>query len=321
MLRVGLTGGIGAGKSTVARALAGLGAVVVDADVLAREVVARGTPGLAAVVERFGPGVLTPAGDLDRPALGRRVFADPEARAALNAVVHPLVAARRAELVAAAPADAVVVEDVPLLVETGAAAGLPLVVVVEAPAAERVRRLVEDRGMDEADARARLAAQATDAERRAAADVLLPNPRRPAGEPDPLPGLVEALWRDRLLPFEANLRAGRPAARGPVPERDPDPGWAAAGERARARIARVAGERALEVRHTGPTAAPGRRAPDVIEVEVLVGDLATAGAVADDLRAAGLVRRPAPPGGGEVLVSSADPGRAVDCRLRPVPPR
>lgn len=227
MLRVGLTGGIGAGKSTVSRALVALGAVLVDADVLAREVVAAGTPGLGAVVAEFGTGVLTAQGELDRPALGRIVFADPARRAALNAIVHPLVAARRAELGAAAPADAVVVEDVPLLVETGAAPGYPLVVVVEADADERLRRLVADRGLSREDAAARIAAQADDAQRRAAADVLLPNPRRPEGAPDPLPALVEQLWTQRLVPFEAALRAGTPAP--------PLPGAPSAGDLARVR--------------------------------------------------------------------------------------
>ena len=119
MLRIGLTGGIGSGKSTVAGLLAGRGAVVVDADRLAREVVAPGTPGLAAVVEEFGPQVLAADGSLDRPALAAVVFADPAARARLDAVVHPLVRARAAEATAAAPPDAVLVQDVPLLVETG----------------------------------------------------------------------------------------------------------------------------------------------------------------------------------------------------------
>ncbi|GAB3466258.1 dephospho-CoA kinase [Kineococcus endophyticus] len=221
MLRVGLTGGIGAGKSTVSRLLVQLGAVLVDADVVAREVVAVGTPGLAAVVEEFGPDVLAADGSLDRPALGRIVFGDTARREALNAIVHPLVAARRAELAAAAPDDAVVVEDVPLLVETGAAPTYPLVVVVDADAAERERRLVTERGMEVEAARARIAAQATDEERRAAADVLLPNPRHRDGVPDPLPGLVERLWRERLVPFEEGLRAGR---RGPVPVGTPAEG-------------------------------------------------------------------------------------------------
>ncbi|MEZ0493036.1 dephospho-CoA kinase [Kineococcus sp. TBRC 1896] len=212
MLRVGLTGGIGAGKSTVSRLLVQLGAVLVDADVVAREVVAAGTPGLAAVVEEFGPGVLADDGSLDRPVLGRVVFGDTGRRAALNAIVHPLVAARRAELAAAAPEDAVVVEDVPLLVETGAAPTYPLVVVVDADATERERRLVTERGMDAQAARARIAAQAGDEERRTAADVLLPNPRRDPAAPDPLPGLVGRLWSERLVPFEEGTRTGRPGA-------------------------------------------------------------------------------------------------------------
>ncbi|WP_328295970.1 dephospho-CoA kinase [Kineococcus sp. NBC_00420] len=326
MLRVGLTGGIGAGKSTGSRSLAALGAVIVDADLLAREVVAPGTPGLASIVEHFGTGVLGAEGDLDRPSLGRIVFQDAQARTVLNGIVHPLVAARRAELAAAAPTDAIVVEDVPLLVETGAAPGFPLVVVVEADAPERLRRLVEDRGMSPEDARARLAAQASDDERRAVADVLLANPRRPAGAPDPLAGLVETLWRERLLPFEADLRARRSAARGPVALVDPDPGWAAAGARTCARVSRVAGARALDVQHTGSTAVPGLVAKDVIDVQVVVADLETAAAVAEDLLAVGLVREPGRwwdrlPGGGEVdkaLASNADPGRAVNCHVRPV---
>ncbi|WP_432524379.1 dephospho-CoA kinase [Kineococcus sp. SYSU DK006] len=321
MLRVGLTGGIGAGKSTVARRLVELGAVLVDADALAREVVAPGTPGLAAVLERFGPGVLTAGGELDRPALGRLVFGDEGARAALNAIVHPLVAARRAELAAAAPADAVVVEDVPLLVETGAAPGYPLVVVVEAPEQERVRRLVEERGMREEDARARLAAQAGDEQRRAAADVLLANPRRPQGAPDPLPALVARLWHERLLPFEANLRARRPA---PRPAGAPAAGSAgersaaersaaersAAVARLRARVARAAGERALSVEPDGP-------AGEVLRVRVVVADEASAGSVAEDLLAAGLVRLPGRAGERSALAVNADPGQAVDCRVQP----
>jgi len=217
VLRVGLTGGIGAGKSTVATLLRQLGAVLVDADVLAREAVAAGSDGLAAVVAEFGPEVLTVAGELDRPALGRVVFGDPARRAALNAIVHPRVQARRAELAAQAPADAIVVEDIPLLVETGAAPTFPIVVVVHADASERERRLVTERGMSPQDARARIAAQASDEERRGAADVLLPNPRRVEGVPDPLPELVRVLWAERLLPFETNLRAERASGAGATP--------------------------------------------------------------------------------------------------------
>jgi dephospho-CoA kinase len=159
-VRVGLTGGIASGKSTVSQILAELGAVVVDADQIAREVVARGTPGLEAVVEAFGPGVLTPGGELDRPAMGAVVFADPERRAVLEAIIHPLVRARAAELEAAAGTDAVVVHDIPLLAETGQAHAFDAVIVVDVPEDVQVARMLGDRGWTEADARARIAAQA-----------------------------------------------------------------------------------------------------------------------------------------------------------------
>ncbi|GHE12971.1 dephospho-CoA kinase [Klenkia taihuensis] len=193
MLRIGLTGGIGSGKSTVSALLVERGAVLVDADVLAREVVAPGTPGLAAVVEAFGEGVLTPGGELDRPALAAVVFADPAQRARLDGVVHPLVRARAAELVAQAPQDAVVVQDVPLLVETGQAGSYDLVVVVQASLPVRLERLVQ-RGMTEEDARARIAGQATDEQRAAVADVLLHND----GTREELAAQVEAFWAERV---------------------------------------------------------------------------------------------------------------------------
>jgi dephospho-CoA kinase len=198
MLRIGLTGGIGAGKSTVSAALAAHGAVVVDADRIAREVVEPGTPGLDAVVAAFGPRVLTADGALDRPALAAVVFADPAARSRLDGIVHPLVRRRAAELeLAARQADqsAVVVHDVPLLVETGQAASYDLVLVVEAPEAVRVPRLVA-RGLPEDDARARIAAQATDEQRRAVADVVLRND----GTPEQLRAQVDRFWAERVEP-------------------------------------------------------------------------------------------------------------------------
>ncbi len=195
VLRIGLTGGIGSGKSTVARLLADRGARLIDADVLAREVVAPGTPGLAAVAEAFGPGVLTADGGLDRPALAAVVFGDPGARQRLDAIVHPLVRARSVELLAAMPPDAVVVQDIPLLVETGQAGSFDLVLVVEADPETRVGRLV-DRGLAEDDARARIAAQATDEQRRAVADVVLDN----SGTPEQLAQQVERFWAERVAP-------------------------------------------------------------------------------------------------------------------------
>jgi dephospho-CoA kinase len=194
VLRIGLTGGIGSGKSTVSRLLGEHGAVVVDADVIAREVVAPGTPGLAAIVEAFGPTVLASDGSLDRPGLAAVVFADPEARRRLDGIVHPLVRARAGELEAAAPADAVVVHDVPLPAETGQGSSYDLVVVVEADPAVRVARLVQ-RGLTADDARARIAVQATDEQRRAIADVVLDN----SGTPEQLAEQVERLWRDRVV--------------------------------------------------------------------------------------------------------------------------
>jgi dephospho-CoA kinase len=196
MLLVGLTGGIGAGKSAVAARLAELGAIVVDSDRLAREVVAPGTEGLAEVVAAFGEGVLSPDGSLDRPAMARVVFGDDAARRRLEAIVHPRVRARAAEIVAAAPEDAVVVNDVPLLVEAGLAAGFHLVIVVLADASTRVARLARDRGMAEAAARSRIAAQATDEQRRAVADVVLHND----GTPEELREAVDRAWREEILP-------------------------------------------------------------------------------------------------------------------------
>jgi dephospho-CoA kinase len=195
VLRIGLTGGIGSGKSTVARLLADRSAHVVDADVLAREVVEPGTPGLAAVVDAFGEGVLTADGALDRPALAGVVFGDADARARLDGIVHPLVRARARELISALPEDAVVVQDIPLLVETGQASAFDLVLVVEADADVRVARLAQ-RGLAEADARARIAAQATDEQRRAVADVVLHN----SGTPEHLAEQVDRFWAERVEP-------------------------------------------------------------------------------------------------------------------------
>ena len=174
-MRVGLTGGVASGKSTVSAILAELGAVVIDADLLAREVVAPGTDGLAEIVEAFGPSVLTADGELDRPAVGAIVFADEAKRRALEAIIHPLVRDRGRELEAAAPSGAVVVHDIPLLVETGQPSHFDAVVVVDVPTQVQGQRMVELRGMTPEDAAARIAAQATREQRLAAATHVIDN--------------------------------------------------------------------------------------------------------------------------------------------------
>ncbi|MBT2444901.1 dephospho-CoA kinase [Streptomyces sp. ISL-36] len=192
MLKVGLTGGIGAGKSEVSRLLVSYGAVLIDADKIAREVVEPGTPGLAAVVEAFGTEVLTGEGSLDRPKLGSIVFADADRLATLNAIVHPLVGARSAELESAAGPHDVVVHDVPLLTENGLAPLYDLVVVVDASPETQLDRLVRLRGMTESEARARMAAQATRAQRRAVADLLIDND----GPLEALEPQVRKVWEE-----------------------------------------------------------------------------------------------------------------------------
>lgn len=174
-VRVALTGGVASGKSTVSAMLAELGAVVIDADLLAREVVAPGTDGLAEVVAAFGPEVLTDTGELDRAALGAIVFADEQRRRSLEAIIHPRVRARAAELEAAASPGALVVHDIPLLVETERAGEFDVVIVVDVPVATQVERMVGLRGMTEAEAHARIAAQASREERAAAATYLIDN--------------------------------------------------------------------------------------------------------------------------------------------------
>ncbi|MEU9853066.1 dephospho-CoA kinase [Streptomyces sp. NPDC047974] len=192
MLKIGLTGGIGAGKSEVSRLLVSYGAVLIDADRIAREVVEPGTEGLAAVVAAFGESVLTEDGTLDRPRLGSIVFADPERLATLNAIVHPLVGARSAELESAAGPGDVVIHDVPLLTENGLAPLYDLVVVVDASPETQLDRLVRLRGMAEAEAKARMAAQADRAARLEIADLVIDND----GPLDALEPQVRKVWEE-----------------------------------------------------------------------------------------------------------------------------
>ncbi len=187
---VGLTGGIASGKSSVATLLAAHGAVIIDADVLARDVVATGAPLLDQVAERFGPGILTDDGSLDRAALGRVVFADPDARRDLEALIHPAVRRRAAELESASPSGAVVVHVIPLLVETAQTDRFDLVVVVDVDESTQLSRILTRDSLDDAAARARIAAQATREARSAAADVVIDN----SGTPGDLERQVDLLW-------------------------------------------------------------------------------------------------------------------------------
>ena len=285
MLRIGLTGGIGAGKSTVSRAFADCGAIIVDGDVISREVVQPGSEGLAALVDHFGADILLPDGALNRPALAAKAFVDEQQRARLNAIVHPLVARRRAEIVAGVSQDDVVVEDIPLLVESGMAPLFPLVVVVHADADVRLRRLIDQRGMDEADARARIAAQASEEQRRAVADVWLDN----SGSEARLIEKSRELWHQRILPFAHNIATGHPAA-DPQHMVPADPTWAAQAARVAARLRTTCGHRAVRVDHIGSTAVPGMDARDIIDMQVTVASLEMADELAGDLRNAGYPR-------------------------------
>ncbi len=272
-MRIGLTGGIGAGKSTVSAAFDECGGIIVDGDVIAREVVEPGTEGLASLVDAFGDDILLPDGALNRPALAAKAFVDDEKRQLLNGIVHPLVARRREEVIAAVSEDAVVVEDIPLLVETGLAPMFPLVVVVHADEETRVERLIK-RGMDETDARARIAAQASEEQRRAIADVLLDN----SGSQGELVERAREIWYQRVLPFAHNIRT-RETVRVPPIVVPYDPAWADDARRIVNRLTMACGHRALRVDHIGSTAVEGMDAKDVIDIQVTVESLA----VADEL--------------------------------------
>lgn len=323
VLRVGLTGGIGSGKSAVAARLVERGAVLIDADQVAREVVAPGTEGLAEIVAAFSDAVLDDDGALDRVALGAVVFADEKARRRLESITHPRVRARTAELAAAAPPDAIVVNDVPLLVEVGLAPTYHLVIVVQTAVTTRLERLARGRGMDRAEAERRIAAQADDARRRAAADVVLTND----GSLTDLHDAVDALWRQRLLPYEDNLRERRVVLPSPADLASTDASWPEQYERLAARIRHTLGTDALRIDHIGSTALPGLAAQDVIDVQVAVPSLADAdGALVDRLAHAGFPRVPGhwwddprPAGSGrweKRLHGSADPARPVRLHVR-----
>lgn len=329
MLRVGVTGGIGSGKSSVARLLAELGAVVIDADQVAREVVEPGMPALESIRERFGDGVIQADGTLDRAGLAAIVFPDRDELAALEAITGPAIAERVARRRAEVPRDDVMVFDMPLLVERGFWVHEHLSVIVGADTETRVRRLVEQRGLPEGDVRARIAAQANDEERRAAADVWIDN----NGTPEQLTAQVDALWRERIVPFNENLLGGIRSER---PELativEPHGDWPA---RARRLIARL--ESALsvlgvvtEIEHIGSTAVPGLVAKDVLDVQIGLTQLEEADSepFRSAMRAAGFVESPGntqdapqPPGSDAArwhkrFYGSCDPGNIAHVHVR-----
>lgn len=302
-----------------------LGAVLVDADAIAREVVEPGTPGLAAVVAAFGQDVLDGDGRLDRPRLGAIVFQEPERRAELNGIVHPLVRERAAAMIAAAPDDSVVVQDIPLLVETGQQKNFHLVLVVDAPEDVRLQRMVGQRGMTEADARSRMAAQASRQDRLAAADVVLTN----AGTREELLASVDRLWSDRLLPYARNISHATVAPRsGAAVLAAADPDWPRQASSLAERLKAAAPEDVLAVDHIGSTAVPGLDAKDVLDLQLAVADLAAADRIAPLLAAAGfppwpgilmdspLPARTDPAAWSKRLHGNADPARPVNLHVR-----
>lgn len=263
---VGLTGGIGAGKSAVAKRLAERGAVVIDADQLAREVVAVGTPGLAAVATQFGSAMLRADGSLDRHRLGERVFADEQERERLNAIVHPLVRERTRELLSQAPVGSVVVHDVPLLLENEMAADYHLVCAVLAGEQHRIQRL-RTRNMSAKQVKARMSHQVSDDHRRAIADVVIDND----SSLEQTWTQVDELWQHRLSPFRENLTACKPA-RLPSSLQPYDSQWPQRYARNSIRLKAALSPWLICTEHVGATSVPGSLAHDVIDTRVWVRD-------------------------------------------------
>lgn len=269
MLKIGLTGGIGAGKTTVAQLFRERGVPVVDADAVAREVVEPGTPALGQITARFGADLVDAGGHLDRAVLAQRAFATERDTADLNGIMHPAIANRARELFAQYADALMVVHDVPLLVENNMAPDYHLSIVVDVPAETRVARLVASRGLAESDARARIARQASDAQRLDVCDIALEN----SGTVADLGHEFATVFTSRLAPFADNLRLGlaAPLSTAVVAYRQ---AWTGEAARACARLDRACAARAIAVssiRHVGPTARPGHRAPDIIDVEIRLG--------------------------------------------------
>ncbi|GAA1505695.1 dephospho-CoA kinase [Brevibacterium permense] len=318
MLRIGLTGGIGAGKSTVSAMLVEHGAVLVDADRIAREVVEPGQPLLEKLAEAFGPQVLHSDGSLDRQALAAAAFVDSDHTARLNSLMHPAIRDRTAEHFARHAAAEIVVHDVPLLVENDMTPAYHLNLLVDVPAEVRLQRLMDSRGMGRDDAAARISRQADDDTRRAACDVTIDN----SGPVDETKAAVARLIESRIRPFAANLASGQWAPRAALELVDPaDADWIGDAQRAIRKLRHGTGEK-FAIEHIGSTSVPGLPAKDVIDLQLLVPDLTAARELAPRLAELGY------PGAemsdhlgeesteGKWFHANTDPGRAVNLHVR-----
>lgn len=281
--------------------LARLGAEVIDADKIAREVVAPGTPGLDMLAAEFGEGIIGENGELDRAALAERAFASQERTAALNSITHPLIGERTVERFAQAPSDAVVVHDVPLLIEGGMEPGYHLVLVVDTPEEIRVKRLVELRGLPEADARSRISAQATDEQRRASADVLFDN----SGSEEALIDQVRTVWDQRLVIMANNLEHHHPVRpRDEVVDYRPE--WAHEARREIARLRHRIGDLSETIAHVGPTA-QGSAAIDLVDIDIVPTSTEAIEAIRSRLEDVGYIADD----DGAASLRWVDPGRPV----------
>ncbi|TNM58200.1 dephospho-CoA kinase [Brevibacterium sediminis] len=318
MLRIGLTGGIGAGKSTVSAMLVEHGAVLVDADRIAREIVEPGQPLLEKLAEAFGPQVLHSDGSLDRPALAAAAFVDSEHTARLNGLMHPAIRDRTAEHFARHADAEIVVHDVPLLVENDMTPAYHLNLLVDVPAEVRLQRLMDSRGMDRDDAAARISRQADDDTRRAACDVIIDN----SGPVEETKAAVARLIESRIRPFSANLASGQRAPKAALELVDPaHADWIGDAQRAIRKLRHGTGEE-FAIEHIGSTSVPGLPAKDVIDLQLLVPDLTAARELAPRLAELGY------PGAemsdhlgeesteGKWFHANTDPGRAVNLHVR-----
>ena len=318
MLRIGLTGGIGAGKSTVSAMLVDHGAVLVDADKIAREVVEPGQPLLERLAETFGAEVLHPDGSLNRPALAAAAFVDSDRTAQLNGLMHPAIRDRTAEHFASHADAEIVVHDVPLLVENSMTPAYHLNLLVDVPAEVRLRRLMDSRGMDRDDAAARISRQADDETRRAACDVIIDN----SGPVEETKAAVGRLIESRIRPFAANLTAGRWAPRTVLDLVDPaDADWSGDAQRVVAKLRHGTADE-FTVEHIGSTSVPGLPAKDVIDLQLLVPDLIAARELEPRLAELGYpgteMSDHLGEGGTEPkwFHANTDPGRAVNLHVR-----